>query len=221
VGGDPVNWIDENGNVKSCPKGDGCKEKDQGGFPDDPFRKGEEVSGGGNPSLGGGKGGGGTGDSNLDKVANTLWRALDVAMKKLNSEKCAKLFANGTGPDPRQVLHSLVWGTSSYGNFVVDDIIDKPGQVTSATVRVTGTRTIDAGFGATQIVNGRVQVTINVLAGDFVDGNVNESAATLLHELGHVYDLLSNFLGGSIIVKDGNDVKLSQQNQALIKKECF
>ena len=102
----------------------------------------------------------------------------------------------------------------------MNDIADKPGQVTSATTKVFGLKPVDIGFGATQLVPDTVLITINDLAGDFVNGNVNDSAATLLHELGHAYQMLGA-LGGSPITPDGDDVAKSQANQALIKKNCF
>jgi hypothetical protein len=119
------------------------------------------------------------------------------------------------------VLKGLLYGTSKYGMVVVNDIIDKPGEVTSATTKVTGLTSVDIGNGATQLVNGTVLITINDLAGHFANGDVRESAATLLHELGHVYFKLDRFLGGSVILDDGNDVTASQENQRLIKKYCF
>jgi hypothetical protein len=113
-----------------------------------------------------------------------------------------------------------MYGTSSYGNVTVNDIADKPGQTTSATTKVSGLKAVDIGYGATQLVPGTVLITINDLAGDFVNGDVKESAATLLHELGHAYNLLGAW-GGSPVTPDGGDVAKSQENQALIKKNCF
>ncbi len=89
------------------------------------------------------------------------------------------------------------------------------------TTKVTGLKPIDIGNGAQQWVNGTVLITINDLRGDFVNGDVTASAATLLHELGHAYYDLSSFLGGSRILPDGGEVNKSQNNQRLIKKDCF
>jgi RHS repeat-associated protein len=229
VNGDPVNRFDPSGLLEADPNDPGSPTVSIGpGFltgygPEGPYTYvGTTITVTG-PSSQIGTGGGGSnphGDQ-FWTTAKTLWKALDLAMTKLDSEQCRGLFGNGSSPDPRDVLKGLLYGTSKYGMVTVNDIVDKPGEVTSATTVVTGLTAIDIGNGATQLVNGKVLITINDLAGNFANGDVKESAATLLHELGHAYFKLDRLLGGSVILDDGGDVAASQENQRLIKKYCF
>ena len=100
VHGDPVNFMDRHGrNEYDCDPDEGCDDDDEG----------DDGGGGGGGGGGGEGGGGGDGhDSAHDqafwKAATTMWKALDVAMAKLDSEKCRDMFGNGTGPDARVVL---------------------------------------------------------------------------------------------------------------------
>ena len=166
------------------------------------------------------QGGGGSISEAFFRASSTVWKALDLALSKLSAEKCRGLFGNASSPDPGDVLKGLLYGSSQYGAVTMNDIPDKPGEATSAITSVSGSKPVDIGFGATQLVPATVLITINDLAGDFVSGDVKESAATLLHELGHAYYYLVA-LGGSKITPDGNDVKKSQDNQARIKENCF
>jgi len=73
-----------------------------------------------------------------------------------------------------------------------------------------------------QVFNG-VQITINNVAGSFVNQSADAWAVTILHELGHAYwDLYGQ--GTSSIVPDDssvpNNVKVSGDNSALIEKKC-
>ena len=215
VHGDPVNF-------KRSRRGLNEAEADD----DDYYDEDHPFSGGGGagPGWDGGDGSDSGHAQAFYKAATTLWKALDLALTKLDSDKCRSLFGNDSSPDPRDVLKGLLYGnpTSKYGMVTVDDIPDDPGKVTSATTKVTGLKPIDIGNGATQLVNGTVLITINDLAGDFANGDVRESGPQLFfHELGHAYYDLSVFLGGSPITPDGGDVTKSQANQALIKKNCF
>jgi RHS repeat-associated protein len=230
VQGDPVNRFDPSGLLQADPNDTGISGYYfswglfTGYGPEGPYTYiGQTLVPTGQPNGQTGTGGGSNPHGQAFwTAANTLWKALDVALAKLDSEKCRSLFGNGSSsPDPRGVLKGLLYGTSKYGNVTVDDIRDDPGKVTSATTTVTGLRPIDIGNDATQLVNGTVLIKINYLAGDFANGDVREAAATLLHELGHAYHDLTAFLGGSLITPDGGDVTKSQANQALIKKNCF
>jgi hypothetical protein len=68
-----------------------------------------------------------------------------------------------------------------------------------------------------------IQVYINVgeWNSEFQAGDVSIMAATLLHEMGHVYDLLAGAgSGGSKILDDSSSQTVSQQNTALVLTDC-
>ena len=144
--GDPINFFDPDG-LDPCSAQYGMACFSATGTGKMPGNGGSGGGGGGGDGMqivnddgsgdGGGGGGGGGPDDSLGKAASTLWRAFDLALNKLDSEKCRSLFGNGAGsPDPRDVLTGLLYGTSPYGNLIVDDIPDKPGYVTSATTKL-------------------------------------------------------------------------------------
>jgi len=227
VQGDPINFFDPTGQNQADPNDpSGLGYTVTWGFltgygPEGPYTYvGAVLSGGANSQVGPGGGLVPDAGKKFYVAASTLWKALDVAMTKLDSYLCRVLFGNSSSPDPRAVLQGLLYGTSKYGMVTVNDIPDQAGKVTSATTVVTGLTSVDIENGK-QLVNGQVLITINDLAGDFVNGDVNESAATLLHELGHTYFDLDRLLGGSVILPDGGNVAASQENQQLIKKYCF
>ena len=233
--GDPINSVDPIG-LQDCPvtfcvNGYG-RIYGSGGS------SGGGGGGSGNPpteeQVGIGDSGGVQMDERAWKAAQTLWRAFDLAMKALNSDKCKSLFGNESStdpnkvptPDPKKVLAMILnggdttGGSSPYGRMVLDDIVSKPGTTTSATAAVWTYKAFDIGNGATQLMPSTVLITINSMAGNFVDGNVTEAAATLIHELGHAFYALGS-LGGSSITPDGGDTKKSEANQDKVKKNCF
>ncbi len=171
VHGDPVNFKDRRGLNEAEADDDDYYDEDH------PFSGG----GGAGPGWDGGDGSDSGHAQAFYKAATTLWKALDLALTKLDSDKCRSLFGNDSSPDPRDVLKGLLYGnrTSKYGMVTVDDIRDDPGKVTSATTKVTGLKPIDIGNGATQLVNGTVLITMNDLAGDFANGDVRESGLQL------------------------------------------
>jgi len=63
-------------------------------------------------------------------------------------------------------------------------------------------------------------VLLNILDSNWSSRNVDSGAATLLHELGHLYNLNIYAFGGSNIVSDSNNAALSQKNSDLISSKC-
>jgi RHS repeat-associated protein len=162
----------------------------------------------------------------LQRTSQRFDKALgDATTALLKKPECKKLFSGlGAGADPVDVLNSIANGDNRYASVVFDKILEMPGtegkQVTSAMVRRWETRTVDIGFGATQIVDSTVRITINLLAGTFQDGSDEDRAVTVLHELGHLFDYL--FGAASTSIKgDERDPQLSQANSALVRKKCF
>jgi RHS repeat-associated protein len=160
-----------------------------------------------------------------ERATVNMWNAIAKALQVLQQNAtCAGLFGgtdvlgNAT-PDPVTFLYEMAAGEDARAYFEVGHIVSKPGVTTSATTSPTGgTVTVDAGNGATQSFP-ILAVTINDLEGDFLGGNSNAQVATILHELGHVYDDLFG-PNASLVSSDSGDIGKSEANQAAVKEAC-
>jgi hypothetical protein len=98
-------------------------------------------------------------------------------------------------------------------------------EASQSTRSTEGSRSLDPsaspiGNGATQILYSGVLITINDLAGTFVNGNTLSQAVTLLHELGHAYDDMYG-PGSTLIQSDSTSTAQSMANTALVQQKCF
>jgi hypothetical protein len=165
------------------------------------------------------------------RTSRNLSSALSAARKALSNLKCQELLTGGNGSiDPLALLNDIAEGRR--GSFVVTDISDASGYVTSATAQVAEFRPVDIGNNATQLQAATVLIRINALAGNFANGSLADQRTTILHELGHaIYHLYgplgSQALGASysiqpdVINGDPNKTaELSQANQARIMEAC-
>jgi RHS repeat-associated protein len=155
--------------------------------------------------------------SNTERAEQHLMPALSRAIQALTlNEECLELFGNEetrSGKyNPVTVLTDLVMGNisggqSSYGNL-----------------------TWRAGTGADVTANGipflAGSATIKIGVASWNGGDVNENAHTLLHELGHFYDVVRGAGGSAIKSPDalpgilGGDSR-SKENDWLVDQKCF
>ena len=155
-----------------------------------------------------------------------MWKGIEKALKVLQENaNCRSLFsgpdlAGKATPDPVTFLYEIAAGEDVRAYFEVGDIPQtKPGTITSAITGPTGDNVnIDIGNGDTQLFP-VLQITINDLAGVFLGSDLNQQAATILHELGHVY---ADLFGpqASQITSDQGNTKASEANQDKVNKAC-
>jgi hypothetical protein len=116
----------------------------------------------------------------------------------------------------------MEWGTNDLASFTVGDLQPKPGVIRSALTTSTTQSVAVAipGFpGSTQSLS-VVIVTINDLAGNFIGSNLSSATATVLHELGHVYNDLFGPNAAPGIHSDTNNTSMSEQNQQTVEDAC-
>ncbi len=212
--GDPINRIDPHGLADFSVTGYcyGCS------------GEGEKDTGGGGGDYGGMQvvndgpaqrdtGGGQTAPPDPRAL---LSDAVKRAQEALESEKCQKLFGNKktreNGFDPATVLGSIADG----GTF---------GRVTFTTDGDPGSTTANGGI--PKVSSSSVIIALNTANWDV--GNTLYNAETLLHELGHAYDIIHGS-GGSVI-KSPDDLpsfipiiggsKRSLWNDWKVDQDCF
>jgi hypothetical protein len=139
------------------------------------------------------------------------------ALSDPNSD-CQFLFAQTPGaPKPLDVLNTML------ASLQINPISAPAGQVTSTTTTASGKGVpVSIGNDATQATYASAVVTPNDVAGAFMTGTTTDQAATLLHELGHVYsDLYGS--ASTAITNDGPvyPVSVSEANQKLVIDQCF
>jgi hypothetical protein len=178
--------------------------------------------GGGNAEVGQGGGGGGGGGAGPARLTAAFGRALI----SLRIPACAGLFnTSGAGVDPTVALTDI-YNSTRFGSFrhaaiparVIGGIRYIPNATTDrvSTYR-PGPPRVFAGFAA--------QITINTdPSSGYNRGTVLENAVTLLHELGHAYNLPGMTLGGSRVGPDdflsAAGVAGSTANTALVAGVC-
>jgi RHS repeat-associated protein len=219
AGNDPVNFNDPSGLVGHCPAGTHTDSTGMGCEPDGVNFEYLISS----PGLlfwlgvGGGSGGGGGGGEPQPKDRALLDAAAQRAMKALRDSKdCMDIFGD---PKTRQgkfgpvnVLTNVENGTA-FGSIVFKDL-----GANGPEAKVTANGIPWLTSSATITINSYSQAT-NL---SWNSGNTDFNAETLLHELGHVYDLIRGSGGSEIKTPDAlfGDKK-SQYNDWLIDTKCF
>jgi RHS repeat-associated protein len=150
---------------------------------------------------------------------------LELALYTLkNNDGCASLFGTiGTaGQNPSLAIDPVGVLATLSNSFTFDQIASQAGTVTSATTTGVGSTQLQIDTSGTMInVSKSVSIVLNNTSqgAAFVSGNVNDWAATILHELGHAYWALYGD-GTSAITPDGKDADLSTANQNKIRTAC-
>jgi RHS repeat-associated protein len=153
--------------------------------------------------------------TNTERAEEGLWRGMVRGMQALSlNEDCRKLFGNEDTRDarfnPMNVLQSLVLGYlngtgSEYGQIKIDPKLQ--GARVSRPLGIVGTITVTIGLSTLQ-------------------ANPSQVAHTLLHELGHVFDITRGSGDSGVLTPDslpsfmGGD-RRSQYNDWLIDQNCF
>ncbi len=203
VQGDPVNFKDPHGLLMAA-----ADEDDEGGGWDMWWVMDTLMyhgGGGGGGVEGGGGGGGGDGQ---DFYSAQYTRALFSALDALDDPDCARIFnTNSSTYSPRAVLAMMAFGgtatgvpSGTYFGSVKFDRIPVAFNAVTVPDKTTGVWT---GSGV-QAVSADIYLQTNKLSNGFYgSATVQDLALTLIHELGHVFNIVSG-LGGSKIVWDAN-----------------
>jgi RHS repeat-associated protein len=219
VGADPVNFFDPTGEKRVCtgPIDDQtCHDESDGPGPpqQEPIKK-EPVKQH-DPPKSGSAGGGGYGEVYTNAVFSALQALQDPA--------CAALFNTDPGAknhyDPSEVLGDMVFGGSLVGGTVPEgtyfgtvNVARMSLDEAAITQPVSG---VAVGNGTVKALYANILLQGNPLS-DYYYGNQSASdlALLLIHELGHVYNIV-NGLGGSSIVADVNpDGSINYDKEAL------
>ena len=228
VEGDPVNYTDSTGLIKHCPPG---TRSAGSGFnmycvANPSF---ETVQTGNGLDWARTQGDDWAADQARDRrqlleqeIASRVVAAGQTALDALrNRSDCAGLFNLAPGaPAASDVLNSLLSADPAVGSILVTEIFDRPGEETSAVAVAVNPVLSSIGGGSTAFHYTYVQVQINELAGLFLGNNVVDQAATLLHELGHVFSAMYG-PGSTSIADDDQDIDTSEGNSGDVKKHCF
>jgi RHS repeat-associated protein len=198
VQGDPVNYVDSEGLYLNAPPGNNpCT-------PPEVMYKGGCVLAIAEP--GGGLGGGGGGPSatlaplaSLDDVT----QAFNLAYKALGGSLCASQFnLSGAGQNPADLLQVLLYSgeiqavTNLPAGVAAETEYLGPLSVTTDTNYYTSTT-------GQHIQSPGAIIAINITAWN--SASIAQDAQTLIHELGHVFDMMAG-AGGSSWVYDANPV---------------
>jgi RHS repeat-associated protein len=176
--------------------------------------------------------GGGTGGPGVDpRTIYTL--ALGTALEMLGTKDCMAIFnANlkpGEGYAPRDVLAMMAYGGST-GNvphgtsFGMIKKRQLPGNYAAVTVPDRRTE-VSVGDGTSRAYTADIELQSDPLSAGFYGAQtVDDLALTIIHELGHAYNIVTQ-LGGSAIVYDadamGKPIRhLQDQNSRTVKDAC-
>jgi len=183
---------------------------------------------------GGGHGGAGGGCFGPLGAGCLVQQAIKKALELLANEECAAFIAGDSLYDPADLLNQLTAGNPQYGNIQVASLGPVQGAPVNATTTSDGTITrTDLSLDGTPLTNPTVAITMNSneLNWQFSAGNDygvsqdTRNGLTILHELGHAINFLSDGLGGSGIIQDGPQVPggmaLSQVNKNNTIKKCL
>ncbi len=138
--------------------------------------------------------GNGGGIDNPDDRSNALAAAVNLALEALKDPACASVFnTSGTGlHSPSEVLNAL---NGAESDFFVGSIAFLPLKAD----RIAEAEQSGYIGGQYTVAN----IAINTAPGYFFNEDIIGQVDTLLHELGHVFNLVAS-LGGSKIVYDAN-----------------
>ena len=229
AGNDPVNWYDPSG-LYQCPPGTFCISW----TPPD----GITV-----PSSGEGGGGFGVRQHYADRSSSQIDQpgslglvglgnvddAAAIAINALENRKdCAGMFS---GANPVTVLNSLISGNSPYGSIKWDNLGPPDnGSVTAAqTSGILGRSPQGTSIftGATITINDNLSAPwFGGYPDTFQIGNPTSNstqniyrAMTLLHELGHLFNIVTGLGSSTIVTPDPGGV--SGKNTAQVFENCF
>lgn len=123
------------------------------------------------------------------------------------SQECTRIFGSDStraaGWSPAVILAKLVFGTGGYGSIGYGPTL---GQLALTVPTIAGMA---------------LAAQINLSTTAFVGESTLERARTLLHELGHAFNLLSLRGSGGSQVEQGDFIPSRQTfNQTLIEKKC-
>ena len=160
------------------------------------------------------------------RVAN----AVNAAIKALGNPDCAGLFnLDPNAPAPAALLGMIGSGSDPNTYFTEEYIVPRSaGTMTNATTSPTAYSLQNGQVELTGVANKAV-VAFNYLpSAPFNTGTVTDNAVTVLHELGHVFELLYG-LGSTYLVNDsvsgqgniGQANAASAYNTLLAKTHCF
>jgi RHS repeat-associated protein len=144
-----------------------------------------------------------------------LQTALDQAMQALNSPFCNKLFNNPLGPSPQQVLQDLYNGNTDYGSILFGEI---PENGPSAYV-INATTTAWVPPPGSSVETGAI-ITLQTQGTYWNFPSGYDQAVTLIHELGHAFNIIFGE-GSSSILDDAGNPTQSIANTNMIMKDCF
>jgi RHS repeat-associated protein len=156
--------------------------------------------------------------------------AVQAALGALSSPTCAGLFdLDPNAPAPAALLAQIASGNDPQAYFT-EEYIPQPGPntATNAQTQATSYSIQNGQVTNTGTANNVVVVFNDNPAAPFNTGSVTASAITVLHELGHVYELLYG-LGSTNLVNDSiaaqgsvaNSNAASAFNTAMVQTNCF
>ena len=160
--------------------------------------------------------------------ANTLL-GVQAALNALNTEpSCASLFQGvGFTPNPATVL-SDIWNNTGYGSFNYGYIQDGTNPNTGAINSWTNAQTTGNGYvgigpgGLPQFTSATITMNTNASTPLNVSGGVQNWEVTILHELGHVYQMLFGPSSTQILYDGPNSpAGQSQANTSLVTRNCL
>jgi RHS repeat-associated protein len=177
----------------------------------------------------------GVSGGNPSWMQETLLGAAAIAENALAGRECSGLF--GGSVDPASEMAALVAGTVAGSSITYGDLgAPSGGSVTAATtVGILGSQLI-SGVVTSVFAGATITINDNLSApwlGGYPDtfdfGNASSTATqeiyraiTLIHELGHFYNIVAG-MGGSSIVDDGSGTPkgTSQNNSDMVFQKCF
>jgi hypothetical protein len=166
--------------------------------------------------------------SSLRVQAETLL-GVQAALNALNTiPSCASLFEGvGFTPNPATVL-SDIWNNTGYGSFSFSYIPDGTNPNTGAINEWTNAQTGGSGYvglgpgGLPQYTSATITMNTNASTPLNFSGGVQNWEVTILHELGHVYQMLFGQSSTQILYDGPNSpAGTSQANTALVMKNCL
>jgi RHS repeat-associated protein len=217
VGGDPINFIDPTGNRRRCvgPSDDETcwdeDDEDAGNGPGGPDVKPpwNEVANSGS--------GGAVATAGPDPSA-VYTKAVFSAIAALKDPGCASIFntdPNVTKTDPASVFASMAFGGSdSVGSITFDKLPLADAAITD----YDHNNYVSTGAGV-KTDSATIKLQSSKLSNAYYGGqSVQDLALTLIHELGHVYNMVSG-LGGSKIVWDNDPITQEMDPDAEARNE--
>jgi RHS repeat-associated protein len=212
--GDPVNWIDPEGEFYQPPQQPPSQ-------PPPPIVNSNQT---GSPNPGGTtKNHNGAPPSSVLTGGQVLSNGEQLALKWLQNPNCQKLFGAGLG-NPENVLQSLI-SNGSFGGVIALTTTYIPFVSSTTLGGVTVPVPLQAGGGVLTGIGALIDINSNVPSapgGVLATNAIDDVAETLIEELGHAYNYVPGS-GGSSIAYD-NPVVVGttpgQNNFTTIMQDC-